>query len=248
MRPALLACLFGLSAALHAAPPLQQWIDEAIQAGGGVVTVPPGEHVLERGLVIRAAKKLALRGMDKEACVLRLAPGAAPAPLLEIQGPGETLEIANLTFAGGAARAGILLRAPTDAKQPFKDLVVRDCLFESFAADAVRAEGVQGCVVERCSMRDGAGSAVVFGQNTRDSVIRGNQVVRTAVAFDLAGASACLITGNEVREGGIGVRVRQTAPAKPHRIQHNGLLRMRTAALDLDPDPPAPDLRDNTTE
>lgn len=54
--------------------PLQQWIDEAIKAGGGVVSVPPGEHVLPAGLVIKDAKKLALRGLEKEGCVLKLPP------------------------------------------------------------------------------------------------------------------------------------------------------------------------------
>ncbi|GEP45008.1 right-handed parallel beta-helix repeat-containing protein [Brevifollis gellanilyticus] len=52
--------------------PLQQWIDEAIKAGGGVVSVPPGEHELPAGLMIKDAKKLALRGLEKERCILKL--------------------------------------------------------------------------------------------------------------------------------------------------------------------------------
>ncbi|MDZ4287960.1 MAG: hypothetical protein U0984_08370, partial [Prosthecobacter sp.] len=56
------------------APPIQQWIDEAIKQGGGVVTIPPGVHVLKDGLVLKDAKKLAIRGMDKEDCVLKLPP------------------------------------------------------------------------------------------------------------------------------------------------------------------------------
>ncbi|MES2595460.1 MAG: right-handed parallel beta-helix repeat-containing protein [Verrucomicrobiota bacterium] len=52
--------------------PLQQWIDEAIKAGGGVVSVPPGEHELPLGLLIKDAKKLALRGLEKERCILKL--------------------------------------------------------------------------------------------------------------------------------------------------------------------------------
>jgi len=56
-------CLTSLTSSLAQAP-LQQWIDEAIRAGGGVVTVPPGEHVLEKGLIIKDAKKLALRGLE----------------------------------------------------------------------------------------------------------------------------------------------------------------------------------------
>lgn len=64
----------GLQAALAEAPPIQQWIDEAIKQGGGVVTIPPGEHVLEKGLTLKDAKKLALRGIDKEHCILKLPP------------------------------------------------------------------------------------------------------------------------------------------------------------------------------
>jgi hypothetical protein len=68
----LLSASFG--SAFAEAPPVQQWIDEALQHGGGVVTIPPGVHVLEKGLLLKDAKKLALRGMDKEQCVLKLPP------------------------------------------------------------------------------------------------------------------------------------------------------------------------------
>lgn len=55
-------------------PPIQQWIDEAIKAGGGVVTIPEGLHFLPKGLLVKNAKKLALRGVSKERCVLKLPP------------------------------------------------------------------------------------------------------------------------------------------------------------------------------
>lgn len=54
--------------------PIQQWIDEAIKAGGGVVAIPEGVHVLPQGLMIKDAKKLAIRGTDKERCILKLPP------------------------------------------------------------------------------------------------------------------------------------------------------------------------------
>eukprot|EP01031_Cornospumella_fuschlensis_P009948 gene9948-12199_t len=56
------------------APPIQEWIDEAIKQGGGVVTIPPGVHVIKSGLMLKDAKKLSIRGMDKEDCVLKLPP------------------------------------------------------------------------------------------------------------------------------------------------------------------------------
>lgn len=68
------ALWFSTCPPLLAQAPLQEWIDEAIKAGGGVVSVPPGEHVLPAGLVIKDAKKLSLRGLEKERCVLKLPP------------------------------------------------------------------------------------------------------------------------------------------------------------------------------
>lgn len=66
-----------VTSALRAEPaPIQSWIDEAIKKGGGVVTIPPGVHVLTKGLMLKDAKKLSLRGMDKEGCILKLPPVA----------------------------------------------------------------------------------------------------------------------------------------------------------------------------
>ncbi len=72
---AVLSFIFLCCQLTHAeTPPIQQWIDEAIKAGGGVVTIPDGVHVLSKGLLFKNAKKLALRGMSKEGCVLKLPP------------------------------------------------------------------------------------------------------------------------------------------------------------------------------
>ncbi len=71
----LIACI--LTAACAGAddtPQLQQFVDEAIKAGSGIVTVPPGTYVLPRGLLLKDAKTIALIGMDKERCILKLPP------------------------------------------------------------------------------------------------------------------------------------------------------------------------------
>lgn len=68
------ASVLLVSLARSTEAPLQQWIDEAIRAGSGVVTVPPGEHLLPAGLKIKDAKKLAIRGMDREHTILKLPP------------------------------------------------------------------------------------------------------------------------------------------------------------------------------
>jgi len=53
---------------------IQGFIDEAIKAGGGEVMIPPGIHLITKGLVIKDAKKLRLVGYDKEASILKLPP------------------------------------------------------------------------------------------------------------------------------------------------------------------------------
>jgi hypothetical protein len=53
---------------------LQKFVDEAIKAGSGEVTVPPGTYTLPHGLLLKDAKKIAIIGMDRERCVLKLPP------------------------------------------------------------------------------------------------------------------------------------------------------------------------------
>ena len=191
--------LISLSAFAQA--PLQQWIDEAIKAGGGVVTVPPGEHVLPAGLVIKDAKKLALRGMDKELCILRLAKapdGKAPQSLIQIEAGCETIEIANLTLAGaGMAIPALVNIAPEKGKAAAKSIAVRDCLFEASSGDAFSVGHAGTCVVERCSFRDIKGVAVLFGAAATDGTARGNHVIRCGKAFDIREAAKCTLVGNE---------------------------------------------------
>jgi len=55
---------------------IQKFIDDAIKAGGGEVVIPPGVHVIERGLVVKDAKKLRIIGLDAEESVLQLPPVA----------------------------------------------------------------------------------------------------------------------------------------------------------------------------
>lgn len=55
---------------------IQRYIDEAIKAGGGEVVIPPGVHLIEKGLKVKDAKKLHIVGLDAEECVLKLPPAA----------------------------------------------------------------------------------------------------------------------------------------------------------------------------
>jgi hypothetical protein len=304
MRLFLTILLFiaGLCQARAEAPPIQQWIDEALQHGGGVVTIPPGVHVLEKGLLLKDAKKLALRGMDKEECVLKLpalayaeaaadtpagaatlhvraarhwAPGMqlhieadgaidsftkkpkpyvlaiiqevrpdhlvlkaplqfpvpagsvirhADAPnLIEIRGACEQIEIANLTLDGGrvdgdppvrghaqlcgvfAAGAYSYENGPSGPKP--KDITVRDCILQNFFGRGVALYSVQEAAVERCSFQDIADEAIDFDHFVTNSVARGNHIIRCRVAFELNDANASLITGNEIRDSGLGLNL-----------------------------------------
>jgi hypothetical protein len=73
-----LTLLLGALQPAHALPEaeIQRFIDEAIKAGGGEVVIPPGVHLIERGLMLKDAKKLRLIGLDAEETVLKLPPVA----------------------------------------------------------------------------------------------------------------------------------------------------------------------------
>ncbi len=75
---ALLVLFFAAFQSARALPEaeLQRYIDEAIKAGGGEVVIPPGMHLIERGLIVKDAKKLRIVGLDAENTVLQLPPVA----------------------------------------------------------------------------------------------------------------------------------------------------------------------------
>ncbi|MBB5040185.1 right-handed parallel beta-helix repeat-containing protein [Prosthecobacter dejongeii] len=235
MRPFFALLALAFCPLIHGeAPPLQQWIDEAIQAGGGIVTVPEGTHVLDQGLILNKAKKLALRGVNKERCILKLRPQPAPSQpthLITLTGGCETLEIANLTLDGALENksqvAELILvdgmAAPSDA--PFKDITLRDCLLQNFSGSGVLFHRTEGGVIERCSFRDGGTQAIGFWNFSKGCIARGNRITRVSKAFDLLNSSTCLIEGNEVGECEIGVSILNEHPASDkerHILRNNG--------------------------
>ena len=234
-------------------PPIQQWINEAIAAGGGIVTIPEGEHVLPRGLVIKDAKKLALRGINTETCVLKLA-GTTPAePLIQIVGSAETLEIAKLTLIGNRATdtpSPALLRIRDVPEKPvMKDLIVRDCAFADFTTglEVIAANAVS---IERCSLRDGSGSAVLFRQ-LKAATARGNRITRMkGAAFELREASGCLIIGNETLgcDHGVVIQPESQPKAEAHQILNNAFLKNSGPAIHPAQIQPQPILKDNDSE
>lgn len=75
---ALLVLFFAALQSARALPEaeLQRYINEAIKAGGGEVVIPPGVHLIERGLMVNDAQKLRIVGLDAENTVLQLPPVA----------------------------------------------------------------------------------------------------------------------------------------------------------------------------
>ena len=70
----ILVGLFGSRASALTEAEIQGYIDEAIKAGGGEVVIPPGEHLVTKGLLLKDAKKIRLVGLDADRCVLKLPP------------------------------------------------------------------------------------------------------------------------------------------------------------------------------
>ncbi len=75
---AICLCLLFFSYNAHALTDveIQQFIDDAIKAGGGEVVIPPGFHEIRKSLLIKDAKRLRLIGLDVERCILKLPPAA----------------------------------------------------------------------------------------------------------------------------------------------------------------------------
>jgi hypothetical protein len=222
MRLLPLLLFFACSLPAQAAPPLQDWIQEAIKAGGGVVTVPDGVHTLAEPLVIENAKKLALRGMGREGCVLRLArPGPA---IVEIRGDCEAVEFAGITLQGGGIRV-----------MAGKDIQLRDCLVENAGGPGVEFLGSRESGVQRCSFRDGAGPALRVGAGSHTIQLRGNPIARCGLGIELDHATACVVEGNEIRGGQTAVRVRAGKTAPGHRLLNNGFYDIQGEAVILQP-------------
>jgi hypothetical protein len=187
-----------------------------------VVTVPDGVHTLAEPLVIENAKKLALRGMGREGCVLRLArPGPA---VIEIRGDCEMVELAGITLQGGGVRV-----------MGGKDIQVRDSLFENMGGPGVELLGVTESGVQRCSFRDGSGPALRVGAGCQKIELRGNPIARCEIGIELDQATACVVVGNEIRGGQTAVLVVAGKMAPKHRLLDNGFYGIKGEPVLLQP-------------
>ncbi len=237
---------------LQAQAPIQEWIDQAIQAGGGVVTIPPGEHELTRGLLVRGAKKLALRGMERERCVLRLADSADATALITIGEKVETVEIANLVLESSATAAthkdpprlaircgpGTAIASSGESSGP-RDVTVRDCFFQNWPGTAIHFTDTRDAAVERCSFREITGTAVLMDRQSIAVDVLGCWFIRCGLALDVTDSARGRFRGNEILQGKEGIRIRGTAtvknPNQPigHELSYNHLAQLEGMALQI---------------
>lgn len=106
------AVLLGASEAAHAltGQEIQASIDEAIRAGGGEVAIPPGTHVLTKGLMVKDARKLRITGPRAELAILKLPP-LAFAEVAQATEPGEA-RLSTKRMQGLAPGMQIQIEAP----------------------------------------------------------------------------------------------------------------------------------------
>jgi len=198
---------FFSTTSAHALPEaeIQRYIDEAIKAGGGEVVIPPGVHLIERGLMLKDAKKLRLIGLDAEECVLK---GGKNTPtLLLISGSCEELRIEKLTFEGG--QGAIAERPAIQTPNKFANILIGRCFFQSQKGSAVLLPKTEpeNLEINACSFRDIATRAVELGESASGVQITHNHFTRCDSAVMLGGSQKCLIASNEISDCNNGILI-----------------------------------------
>ena len=138
---------------------LQQWIDEATEAGGGEVTLPTGIVEIEKGLTIRNAEKIRLIGLDAEACILKL---IADVPLLTITNSTQ-IQIEKLTFGGLAEPSTHPLLTFTGKADAPGSTVITRCFFESHTGPGIELTHATNSRIAVNTFMDLTGPAITGG-------------------------------------------------------------------------------------
>jgi hypothetical protein len=220
--PALLLLLVTALQSAQALPEseIQRFIDEAIQAGGGEVVIPPGVHVIERGLMLKDAKKLRLVGLDAEESILKAAPGAKG--MLLISGACEEVRIEKLTLDGGWAA---IVDHP-DLKSPnkFAKILVGRCFFQNQKGSAILfpKTGIENLEIDACSFRDIASRAIELGENASGIQITHNHFTRCDSAVMLAGSQKGLVASNEISGCNNGILI--TGPRDKESVDQGNII------------------------
>lgn len=184
---------------------IQKFIDEAIKAGGGEVVIPPGVHIIEKGLRLTNAKKLRLIGLDAEECVLK---GSKDAPaLLLIGGSCEEVRIEKLTFESG--RDAVAEDPDAAAGNRFSKMLIGRCFFQNqkHAGILLLKAAAEGLEIDGCSFRDIGGDAVHLGHQVSNSQVTHNHFTRCQTGVKLAGSQKCLVASNELSDCETGILI-----------------------------------------
>lgn len=202
LRSALLPCLFFFAVSPLSALPeaeIQRFIDEAIKAGGGEVVIPPGVHIIEKGLRLTNAKKLRLIGLDAEECVLKAAKGTTAILLI---GGNESLFVEKLTFEGGSHAV-----TESDASKPSSKILFGRCFFQNqtTAGLSLPKAKFENLEIDQCSFRDITGAGVLLGGQVSVSQITHNHFTRCQTGVALDGSQKCLVASNELSDCETGV-------------------------------------------
>lgn len=183
---------------------IQQFIDDALAAGGGEVVLPQGRHRLTEPLVIKDADKLRLIGLDAEDTHLLPATDIdKPFPLLVIEGGIEGVRIAKLTFTTGDSTIDFtghpLIQVRGTVTEPASVEIDR-CLFEKHAGNGVELQQVKGSRITASTFMDLGGSAIKATGTATDLLIQHNHITRVATpAIDLGPeAQTTEVISNEV--------------------------------------------------
>lgn len=195
---------------------IQSHLDAAIKAGGGEVVIPPGVHVIEKGLLLKDAKKLRFIGLDAEACVFKAAQDTTT--LLRLEGACEGVRIEKLTFEGG--QDGI--SESKAAADGLKQIHIGRCFFQNQQRTAVRLEHASGAEIEDSTFRDMKADAVRFGERVTSSFVAHCNFTRCGTGVVLSGTKKCLAASNELSDCDIGILI--TGPADKQAVeQGNGI-------------------------
>ena len=163
---------------------IQQFIDDAIAAGGGEVVLPQGRHRLSEPLRIKDASKLRLIGLDAEDTHLLPATDITqPFPLLLIEGKISELSIAKLTFTTDGSSQDfanhplIAIRSSTSAPAQVE---IERCLFEKHSGPGILVEHVKASRITANSFMDLTGPGIQVQGTSETLLIQHNHLTRTA--------------------------------------------------------------------
>lgn len=146
---------------------------------------------------------------------------AAP-NIIDIRGGGD-ITIENLVLDGGrgeddpriqghAQLCGIFAVGPYTYEKgptgpPIKNLAILNCTIRNCFGRGVALYAVEDAAIEDCTIEDCADEAIDFDHFAVRCKARNNRVSRARIGAELNDANACVISGNEFSECGIGINI-----------------------------------------